>query len=82
MLVINTPYKILKIDAYQTAGTISKFEFFLTTITSTEKQIGITKATRFPNSVPSLKESPIMIIMPLIAKIIEAKLIAYIFSFK
>ena len=70
---------MLKIDAYQIAGTKSKLGFFLIIITNTEKLIGIVKATRLPNKVPEDIESPIIIVIPDIAKTIEIKPINEIF---
>ena len=64
---------IEKIEAYQIAGTISKLGFFLIIIISVEKLIGIIKATRLPNRVPVNIESPIIIVIPDIAKTIEKK---------
>ena len=64
-------YNKLKIDAYQIAGTKSKFEFFFTTITKIEKLIGIVRAIKFPNNVPDETEFPIIIETPDIAKTIE-----------
>ena len=58
------------------AGTKSKLGFFLIIITNTEKLIGIVKAIRFPNRVPEETESPIITVMPDIAKTIETKLTA------
>ena len=72
----------MKIEAYQIAGTISKLEFFLTIITSTEKLIGITKAIRLPNKEPEDTESPTITVIPAIAKTIEIKLINETFSLR
>ena len=75
-------YKTLKIEAYQMAGTKSKLAFFLTIMTNIEKLIGIVNATKFPNNVPEEIESPIITVMPNMAKIIESRPIIEIFSFK
>jgi len=64
------------------AGTKSKLGFFLIIITSIEKLIGIVKAIRFPNRVPEDIESPIMTVIPDIAKTIEIKPINEIFSLR
>ena len=73
---------MLKIEANHIAGTKSKLEFFLTIITKMEKLMGIIKAIRLPNKVPDVIESPIIIMMPDIAKIIEIKLINETFSLR
>mgnify|MGYP000748710284 CR=1 FL=1 len=49
-------------------------------ITSIEKLIGIAKATKLPKKDPEKSESPTIIVMPLIAKRIEIKLINETFS--
>ena len=72
----------VKTQAYQIAGIISKFGFFLTIITSVEKLIGITRATRLPNSVPEDIESPTIMPIPDIAKTIEKKPINETFSLR
>ena len=64
------------------AGTISKFLFFLIIITSIEKLIGIAKATKFPKKDPEARESPTIIVIPLIANRIEIKLTNETFSFR
>ena len=71
-----------KMEAYQIAGIISTFWFFLTIIINVEKLIGIIKATRLPNNVPEDIESPTMIPIPDIAKMIEKKLIKETFSLR
>ena len=64
------------------AGTISNFGYFLIIITSNEKFTGIIKAIRLPNKNPLRNESPTIIKIPNIAKIIEKKPIKDTFSFK
>ena len=61
---------------------MSRFEFFLIIMTKIEKFIGIAKATKFPNKEPVEIESPIIIVMPVIANNIEIKAIKDTFSFK
>ena len=81
-LVIKNEINVLEIDAYQIAGTKSKLEFFLIIITSIEKLIGIVKATKLPKRVPPEIESPIITEIPIIASVIERRLIIEIFSLK
>ena len=64
------------------AGTKSKLGFFHIIITNIEKLIGIVKAPTLPNKVPEVIESPIIIVMPAIAKIIEIKPINETFSLR
>ena len=80
--VMKNEIKILEIDAYQIAGTKSKLEFFRMIITSIEKLIGIVKATKLPKRVPPEIASPIITVIPVMAKTIESKPIIEIFSFK
>ena len=74
-----------QIPAVNCAGTMSTLGYFLITITSTAKDIGIINATIFPKNC-SLdwmdKELPSIIKTPDIPKIIEIKVIKLIFSFK
>ena len=81
-LAMKEEINTLEIDAYQIAGTKSKLEFFLMIITSIEKLIGIVRATKLPNKVPPEIESPIITVIPIIAKTIESKPITETFSFK
>ena len=81
-LAMKKEINTLEIDAYQIAGTKSKLEFFLMIITSIEKLIGIVRATKLPNKVPPEIESPIITVIPIIAKTIESKPITETFSFK
>ena len=64
------------------AGTISTFGNFLTMIISTANVMGIEKAAKFPDNSPGVKEFPTIKKTPDIAKIIEANVMAEIFSFK
>ena len=64
------------------AGTISTEGNFLTIIINTAKVIGILKAAKFPDNSPGVNEFPTIKKTPVIAKIIEVKVIAEIFSFK
>ncbi len=81
-LVIKKEIRTLEADPYQIAGIKSKLEFFRMIITSIEKLIGIVKATKLPNKVPPEIESPIITVIPIIAKIIESKPMIETFSFK
>ena len=81
-LAMKKEINTLEIDAYQIAGTKSKLEFFLMIITSIEKLIGIVRATKLPNKVPPEIESPIITVIPIIARTIESKPIIETFSFK
>ena len=82
LFVIKNEINVLEIDAYQIAGTKSKLVFFLIIITNIEKLIGIVKATRLPKRVPPETESPIITVIPIIARIIERRPISETFSFK
>ena len=53
------------------AGTISTLVFFLIIITKIAKFMGIANATMFPNNDPPEIESPTIIIIPLIARMID-----------
>ena len=64
------------------AGTISTFGNFLTIIIKIAKVIGILNATIFPSISPDDSELPTIKKTPVIAKIIEVKVIVEIFSFK
>ena len=64
------------------AGTISTDGNFLTIIINTAKVIGIVKAAKLPDNSPGDKEFPTINKTPVIAKIIEVKVIDEIFSFK
>ena len=55
---------------------------FLTIIIKIAKVIGIVKAAKFPDNSPGVNELPTIINTPVIARIIEVKVIAEIFSFK
>ena len=68
--------------AINCAGTISTVGNFLTIIIKTANVIGIVKAARFPVNSPGVNEFPIITKTPVIAKIIEIKVIVLIFSFK
>ena len=61
---------------------MSRFVFFLIIITNIEKFIGIANATKLPNKEPEEIESPTIIIIPVIAKVIEMKPVSETFSFK
>ena len=61
---------------------MSTVGYFLTIIIKTAKVMGIVKAARFPVNSPGDSEFPTITKTPVIAKIIEAKVIAEIFSFK
>ena len=76
------PIKQELIPAINCAGTISTEEFFLTIIIKIAKVIGIVKAAKFPESSPGVKELPTINKTPVIAKIIEVKVIILIFSFR
>ena len=76
------PIKQELIPATNWAGTISTVGYFLTIIIKTAKVIGIVKAARFPDSSPGVKELPTITKTPVVAKIIEVKVTALIFSFK
>ena len=64
------------------AGTMSTVGYFLTIIIKTAKVIGIVKAAKFPDNSPGVKELPTITKTPVIAKMIDAKVIVLIFSFK
>ena len=68
--------------AINCAGTISTVGNFLTIIIKTANVIGIVKAARFPVNSPGVNEFPTITKTPVIAKIIEIKVIVLIFSFK
>ena len=70
------------IPAKSCKGTISTLGYFLTIIIKTANELGITKATRFPDNCPGVKELPTINIIPEIARIIELKVNFDIFSFK
>ena len=56
--------------------------YFLTTKIKIANEIGIRNAAIFPDISPGDKELPTIMIMPAIAKMIEAKVILDIFSLK
>ena len=56
--------------------------YFLTTIINTANVMGIVNAAKFPVSSPGDREFPTIIKTPIIAKIMENKVIEEIFSFK
>ena len=64
------------------AGTMSTFGNFLTIIIKIAKVIGILNATIFPNVSPDDSELPTIKKTPVIAKIIDIKVMIEIFSFK
>ena len=64
------------------AGTMSTLGNFLTIIIKTANVIGIEKAAKFPDNSPGVKELPTINKTPDIAKIIDVKVSAVIFSFK
>ena len=70
------------IPATNWAGTISTVGYFLTIIIKTAKVIGMVKAAKLPVNSPGVSEFPTITKTPVIAKIIEVKVIALIFSFK
>ena len=70
------------IPAINCAGTISTVGYFLTIMIKTAKVIGIVNAARFPDNSPGVNEFPIITKTPVIAKINEVRVIAFIFSFK
>ena len=76
------PIKQQQIPATNCAGTISTVGNFLTIIINTAKVIGIVKAAKFPENSPGVNEFPTINKTPVIAKKIEVKVIAEIFSFK
>ena len=55
---------------------------FLTIIIKIANVIGIVKAAKFPDNSPGVNELPTINNTPVIARIIEVKVIAEIFSFK
>lgn len=79
------PIIAAKIPAVNCAGTMSTFGYFLTIITNIAKDMGIINATKFPENC-SLdwidKELPNIIKTPDMPKMIEARVIKSIFSFK
>ena len=64
------------------AGTISTLGNFLTIIIKIAKVIGILNAAKLPDISPGDKELPTINKTPVIARIIDAKVIVEIFSFK
>ena len=76
------PINIANKPAVNWSGNISTFGNFLTTSISTAKDKGITNATILPMVWPEVKLSPINIIIPENAKIIEINVIVEILSFK
>ena len=81
---INKPIIAAKIPAINCAGIISTFGYFLITITSIAKEMGIIKAIMFPKNcsldwidreLPSISKTPDM------PRIIETRVIKLIFSF-
>ena len=70
------------IPAKSCNGTMSTFGYFLTIIIKTANELGIIKATIFPDNCPGDKELPTISIIPEIARIIEVKVNLDIFSFK
>ena len=76
------PIKQQQIPATNCAGTMSIDGCFLTMIINIANVIGILKAAKFPDNSPGDKELPTIRNTPVIAKIIEVKVMAEIFSFK
>ena len=76
------PIKHELTPAINWAGTMSTVGNFLTIIIKTANVIGILKAAKFPDISPCDKELPTINNTPVIAKIIEAKVIDEIVSFK
>ena len=76
------PIIIATIPATNCKGTISTWGYLLTIKIRVANVIGITKATIFPDICPLDRVFPSIKINPEIAKIIEAKVIFEIFSFK
>mgnify|MGYP007081644083 CR=1 FL=1 len=64
------------------AGTISTCGYFLTIIIKIANVIGIVKAAKFPESSPGERELPTINNTPIIAKIIENKVMKLIFSLR
>ena len=64
------------------AGTISTCGYFLTIIIKIANVIGIVKAAKFPESSPGERELPTINNTPIIAKIIEKKVMKLIFSLR
>ena len=64
------------------AGTMSTVGYFLIIIIKIAKTIGIENAARFPDNSPGVSEFPTINKTPVIAKIIEVKVVVLIFSFK
>ena len=76
------PIKHELTPAINWAGTMSTVGNFLTIIIKTANVIGMLKAAKFPDISPGDKELPTINNTPVIAKIIEAKVIDEIVSFK
>ena len=76
------PIKQELIPATNCAGIISTDGYLRTIIIKIAKVIGIVKAAKFPDSSPGDNELPTINRTPVIAKIIEVKVIRLIFSFK
>ena len=76
------PIKQQQIPAINCAGTISTDGYFLTIIIKTANVMGIENAAKFPFISPGDKELPTMTRTPMIAKIIENRVIEEIFSLR
>jgi len=76
------PIKQELTPATNCAGTISTLGYFLTIMIKTANVIGIVKAAKFPDNSPGVREFPTITNTPVIAKTIDVKVIALIFSFK
>ena len=61
---------------------MSTVGYFLIIIIKIAKTIGIENAARFPDNSPGVSEFPTINKTPVIAKIIEVKVVVLIFSFK
>ena len=61
---------------------MSTVGYFLIIIIKIAKTIGIENAARFPDNSPGVSEFPTINKTPIIAKIIEVKVVVLIFSFK
>ncbi len=77
---IRKPINNAKTPATNWAGTISTVGYFLTTKIKVANDIGIMKAAIFPDIWPGDKELPTIKSIPEIARIIEVRVIAEIFS--
>ena len=76
------PIKHELIPATNCAGIISTVGNFLTIMIKTANVMGIVNAAKFPERLPGLRSLPTIKVTPVIANIIEIKVIVEIFSFK